>query len=95
MTLPSPGCQHSLTKPIARPDNGRSLKNKGSTPAHLLRSRVFCAPYSGGSRFHAGRYPSMGVSGSRKAPDVPLYVESTPTPFRVVINLKKQRRLYA
>ena len=74
---------------IARPldhshacwDTGRSLKNVSSTPAPLLRSRVFCAPDSGGSRSCAGRYPVMGVSGIRKDPDALTCVESTPTPF--------------
>lgn len=34
----------------------------------------------------------MGVSGIRKDPDALLRVESTPTPFRVVSNLKSNRR---
>ena len=87
---------------IARPldhdracrDTGGSLKNKGSTPAFVLRSRFFYAPHSV-SCAPARLARSLGVSGIRKDPDAPLCVESTPTPFRVVFNLRKQRRLYA
>lgn len=79
-----------LTRRTRTPDNARSLKSKGSTPASSLRSRIFFAPHSGGMRTRAGCWPSMGVSGSRKAPDAPLRVESTPTPFRVVLNLESK-----
>ena len=76
-----------LTRRPARPDNGRSLKNTSSTPAFLLRSRVSFAPHS--ARRASARPPrSMGVSGIRKDPDALVCVESTPTPFRVVRNLK-------
>lgn len=81
-----------LTRRPRGGDTARSLKSNSSTPAPLLRSRVFCAPISGGSRSCAGRYRSMGVSGIRKDPDALLRVESTPTPFRVVLNLKSNRR---
>lgn len=89
-----------MTAPIDLPltrrprggDTARSLKSNSSTPAPLLRSRFFYAPYSGGTRSYAGCYPSMGVSGIRKDPDALLRVESTPTPFRVVLNLKSNRR---
>ncbi len=73
-----------LTRRPRGGDTARSLKNVSSTPAPMLRSRVFCAPISGGSRSRAGRYRSMGVSGIRKDPDALTCVESTPTPFRVV-----------
>lgn len=76
-------------------DTGGSLKNVSSTPAPLLRSRVFCAPNSGGRRTCAGRYPAMGVSGIRKDPDALTCVESTPTLFRVALSLGNVRRHHA
>ena len=79
-----------LTRPPCRPDNGRSLKNTSSTPALMLRSRIFYAPHSV-SRALARLARSLGVSGSRKAPDALVCVESTPTPFRVVLNLENTR----
>lgn len=80
-----------LTRPPRRPDNGRSLKNLSSTPANSLQGRIFYAPHSV-SRASARLTWSLGVSGSRKAPDALRCVESTPTPFRVVLNLENLRR---
>lgn len=80
-----------LTRRPRGGDTARSLKNTSSTPAPLLRSRVFCAPVSGGSRSCAGRCRSMGVSGIRKDPDALVCVESTPTPFRVVPRSRKHK----
>ena len=76
-----------LTRPPCRPDNGRSLKNLGSTPALFLQKPVFLCPHSA-RRASARPARSMGVSGIRKDPDAPKCVESTPTPFRVVLNLE-------
>lgn len=76
-----------LTRYPARPDNGRSLESIGSTPATSLRSRFFCSPHY--ARCAPARLRrSMGVSGIRKDPDAPIRVESTPTPFLVVLNLE-------
>lgn len=76
-----------LTQHPARPENGRSLKDK-QHPGTLLRSRVSFAPHS--ARRASARPPrSMGVSGICKDPDALICVESTPTPFQVVRNLKK------
>ena len=69
-----------LTRPALRPDNGRSLKNTSSTPANSLQGRIFYAPHSV-SRAPARLTRSLGVSGSRKAPDALMCVESTPTPI--------------
>ncbi len=88
-----------IARPLDRPmpcrDTGSSLKNVSSTPAPLLRSRVFCAPNSGGLRTCVGRYPAMGVSGIRKDPDALTCVESTPTLFRVALSLGNVRRHHA
>jgi len=83
-----------LTRAPCRPDNDHSLKKLSSTPANSLQGRIFYAPHSV-SRAPARLARSLGVSGSRKAPDALSCVESTPTPFWVVPNLKKLRRLYA
>ena len=83
-----------LTRPALRSDNDRSLKNISSTPANSLQGRIFYAPHSV-SRALARLARSLGVSGIRKDPDAPICVESTPTPFRVVLNLESTRRLYA
>lgn len=83
-----------LTRPHVSGDTGRSLKSTSSTPAHLLRSRVFCTPHSA-RRASARPARSMGVSGIRKDPVALVRDESTPTPFRVVLNLESTRRLYA
>ena len=80
---------------IARPldhshacwDTGRSLKNTSSTPANSLQGRFFYAPHSL-SRASARLARSLGVSGIGNDPDAPKCVESTPTPFRVVLNLE-------
>ena len=80
----------SLTRPQPCGDTGRSLKNTSSTPAPLLRSRVFCTPHSA-RRASARRARSMGVSGIRKDPDALVCVESTPTPFRVVVSISKSQ----
>ena len=80
-----------LTRSPCRPDNGRSLKNISSTPALMLRSRIFYTPHSV-SRAPARLARSLGVSGIRKDPDALMCVESTPTPFRVVLNLENIRR---
>ena len=79
-----------LTGSPCRHDNDRSLKNLGSTPALLLKKPVFLCPHSA-RRASARPAWSMGVSGSRKAPDALVCVESTPTPFRVVLNLENTR----
>ena len=76
-----------LTRPHPCGDTGRSLKNR-QHPGTLAASRVFCTPHSA-SRASARPARSMGVSGIRKDPDALMCVESTPTPFRVVLNLKK------
>ena len=76
-----------LTRPALRSDNDRSLKNISSTPANSLQGRIFYAPHSV-SRALARLTRSLGVSGIRKDPDALMCVESTPTPFRVVLNLK-------
>lgn len=84
-----------LTRPPCRPDNHLSLKNKGSTPALMLRSRIFYVPHSV-SRAPARLARSMGsVSGIRKDPDALRCVESTPTPFRVALSLGNVRRHHA
>lgn len=72
--------KNRLTLSICQPDTTGSLKNVSSTPALLLRSRFFYAPHSM-SRAPARPIRSLGVSGSRKAPDALTCVESTPTPF--------------
>lgn len=71
-----------LTRPPCRPENDRSLKNTSSTPALLLRSRLFYAPHSV-SRAPARLARSMGpVSGIRKDPDALVCVESSgPSPL--------------
>ena len=79
-----------LTRPPCRPDNDRSLKNTSSTPALMLRSRFFYAPHSV-SRAVARLVRSLGVSGIREDPDALVCVESTPTLFRVVLNLENTR----
>ena len=79
-----------LTRRPCRPDNGRSLKNVSSTPALLLQKPVFLCPHSA-RRASARPARSMGVSGIRKDPDAPKCVESTPTLFRVVLNLENLR----
>ena len=76
-----------LTCSPCRPDNGRSLKNLGSTPALLLQKPVFLCPHSA-RRASARPARSRGVSGIREDPDAPKCVESTPTLFRVVLNLE-------
>jgi len=83
--------RHLLT-PSTRPAQNRgSLRNVSSTPAPMLKSRIFCAPHSA-RRASARLARSMGVSGIRKDPDALTCVESTPTPFRVVLNLRNVRR---
>lgn len=86
--------KNRLTMPAWQIDTAVSLKSTSSTPAPMLRSRFFYAPHSV-SRAHARLTRSLGVSGIRKDPDALVRVESTPTPFRVVLNLKSTRRLYA
>ena len=76
-----------LTHPHTCGDTGRSLKDK-QHPGALLRSRAFCTPHSA-RRASARPARSMGVSGIRKDPDALVCVENTPTPFRVVLSLKK------
>ena len=83
-----------LTRPRQRPDNERSLKNLGSTPANSLQGRIFYAPHSM-RRALARLTRSLGVSGIRKDPDAPKCVESTPTPFQVVLDLKNLGGIYA
>lgn len=83
-----------LTRPPCRPDNAHSLKSISSTPAFLLQKPVFLCPHSA-HRASARLARSLGVSGSRKAPDALMRVESTPTPFRVVLYLESIRRHYA
>lgn len=85
---------HSLTRPRQRPDNERSLKNVSSTPAPTLQGRFFYAPHSA-RRARARVAWSLGVSGIRKDPDALTCVESTPAPFRVVLDLENVRRQYA
>lgn len=79
-----------LTRRPRTPDNARSLKKISSTPAPSLRSRVFYAPHSGGLRTCAGRWLSMEVSGSRKAPDALICVESTSTLFLGGFSISKK-----
>ena len=69
-----------LTRPHACGDTYRSLKNTSSTPALLLRSRVFYVPHSA-RRASARLARSMGVSGIRKNPVALVCDESTPTHF--------------
>lgn len=83
-----------LTRPHTCGDTARSLKNTSSTPALLLRSRVFYVPHSA-RRASARLARFMGVSGIRKNPVALVCDESTPAPFRVDRNLKNTRRLYA
>ena len=83
-----------LTAFTALADTERSLKSTSSTPANSLQGRIFFAPHSV-SRALARLVRSLGVSGIRKDPDALVRVESTPTPFRVVLNLESTRRLYA
>ena len=83
-----------LTRPHVSGDTRRSLKNLSSTPALMLRSRIFYAPHSA-RRASARPARSMGVSGIREDPDALRCVESTPTLFRVVTQSQNLRRLYA
>ena len=82
-------CKSHLTRLLYQPDTTGSLKSTSSTPAHSLQGRFFCAPHSA-RRASARPARSLGVSGIRKDPDALVRVESTPTPFRVVLNLKVQ-----
>ena len=86
--------KNRLTRSGRWPETAGSLKSTSSTPAPTLQGRIFFAPHSV-SRAHARLTWSMGVSGSRKAPDALVRVESTPTPFRVVLNLKSTRTHHA
>lgn len=76
-----------LTRSTCQADTTDSLKNLGSTPALLLQKPVFLCPHSA-RRASVRLAWSMGVSGIREDPDAPKCVESTPTHFRVVVNLK-------
>jgi hypothetical protein len=82
-----------LTRPAHCGDTGRSLKSTSSTPALCCEAGFFVPSFRPHAPACMAR--SLGVSGSRKAPDALVRVESTPTPFRVVINLASTRRLYA
>lgn len=82
-------CDTHLTRPPHQPDTAGSLKSTSSTPAHSLQGRFFCAPHSA-RRASARPARSLGVSGIRKDPDALVRVESTPTPFRVALNLEVQ-----
>ena len=83
-----------LTRPALRSDNGRSLKNLSSTPANSLQGRIFYAPHSL-SRASARLARSLGVSGIGNDPDALTCVESTPTPFQVILDLKNLGGIYA
>lgn len=83
--------KNRLTRAARWPETADSLKSTSSTPANSLQGRIFYAPHSV-SRAPARLARSLGVSGIRKDPDALVRVESTPTPFRVVLNLKSTRR---
>ena len=82
-----------LTRPAHCGDTGLSLKTISSTPAPCCEAGFFVPSFR--PRASARLARSMGVSGSRKAPVALMGDESTPTPFRVVLNLETVRRLYA
>lgn len=84
---------HHLTRYRAYGDTAGSLKNVSSTPAPCCEAGFFVPSFR--RRAPARLTRSMGVSGIRKDPDALTCVESTPTRFSVVIDLKNVRRRHA
>jgi hypothetical protein len=82
-----------LTPCAALRDTAGSLKNVSSTPAPCCEAGFFVPSFR--RRAPARLARSMGVSGIRKDPDALTCVESTPTRFSVVFNLKNVRRHHA